>query len=212
MDRGHGAILVGSHLGGHIAALHWLYRRGLPMRLLVQRPRHVSGELHRRFDLDGPHPQAGFFLRRDLPPGAAAGRMLRARAALRDGLAIYLTGDIPWQGPNARPGRLLGLTQSFLSSWTDLAVLARAPVFLMFCTHRPDGRFSLTIEPPWTLAPGDEPAAVARYLARLETEIAAHPADAVAHLLWPCYGPPRATSSPIPSLRPSRRVAAMTHI
>ncbi len=90
--------------------------------------------------------------------------MLRARAALRDGLAVYLTGDIPWPGPNARPGRLLGQPQRFLSVWADLAVLARAPVFLVFCTHRPGGRFALTIEPPWTLAPGDEPAAVARYL------------------------------------------------
>ena len=37
----------GSHLGGHIAAFHWLYRRGVPLRLMVQRPRHVSAELDR---------------------------------------------------------------------------------------------------------------------------------------------------------------------
>jgi hypothetical protein len=30
---------------------------------------------------------------------------------------------------------------------------------------------------------------VNRYLARLEAQISAHPADAVAHLLWNCYGP-----------------------
>ena len=124
------------------------YRRGVPLRLLVQRPRHVSSELDRRFDRDGPHPQSGFFLRRDLSPALAAERLLRARAALRDGLAVYLSGDIPWSGPNTRPGRLLGRTRPFLSVWADLAVLTRVPVFLLFCTHRPGGRYALTIEPP----------------------------------------------------------------
>ena len=103
MEGGRGAILVGSHLGAHIAGVHWLYRRGVPMRLLVQRPRHVSEEMDRRFDDDGPHPQAEFFLRRDLSPSVAVERLLRARTALRDGLAIYMNGDIPWTGPNTCP-------------------------------------------------------------------------------------------------------------
>ena len=108
-ERGRGAILVGSHLGATSRALHWLYRRGVPLRLLVQRPRHVSAELNRRFDrADGPHPQSGFFLRRDLSAGQCVERLLRAGRRLRDGLAVYLNGDIPWTGPNTRPGRLLG--------------------------------------------------------------------------------------------------------
>ena len=103
--------MVGSHLGGHIAGLHGLFRLGVPLRLLVQRPGHVSAELNRQFDRsDVPHPQSGFFLRRDLSPVMAVERILRARAALRDGLAVYLTADIPWDGPNSRPGRLLGQT------------------------------------------------------------------------------------------------------
>lgn len=208
LAEGRGAILVGSHLGAHIAAVHGLYRLGVPLRLLVQRPNHVSRELNRRFDRDdAPHRQSEFFLRRGLAPGQAVERLVRARAALRDGLAVYLTGDIPWSGPNSRPGRLLGQSQSFLAVWADLAALTRAPVFLLFCTHRPGGRYALTIDPPWTLAPGDEGGAVARYLARLDAEIAAHPADAVAHLLWPCYGPPPADARPAPALRPGRRVA-----
>ena len=73
---GRGVILVGSHLGAHIAGVHWLFRSGLPLRLLVQRPRHVSRELNRRFDQIGPHPQAELFLRRDLPPAAAVERAL----------------------------------------------------------------------------------------------------------------------------------------
>ena len=73
---GRGAILVGSHLGAHIAGVHWLFRRGVPLRLLVQRPRHVSRELNRRFDAGGPHPQAEMFLRRDLSPAVAVERVL----------------------------------------------------------------------------------------------------------------------------------------
>jgi lauroyl/myristoyl acyltransferase len=207
LDGGRGAIVLGCHLGGHIAALHWLYRRGVPLRLLVQRPKHVSRELDRRFDRDEPHPQSDFFLRRDLTPALGAERLLHARAALRDGLAVYLSGDIPWNGPNTRSGQLLGGSRTFLSVWADLAVLTRVPVFLLFCTHRPGGRYALTIEPPWTLAAGEESAAVTRYLARLESEIIAHPADAVAHLLWPCYGPPSAASPSSTTARPSRRAA-----
>lgn len=189
LDRGRGAILVGSHLGAHIAGVHWLYRRGLPLRLLVQRPRHVSHELNRRFDAEGPHRQAELFLRRDLSPAVAVERLLRARAALRDGMAIYMNGDIPWSGPNTCPGRLLGRSHRMLAIWTELAVLTQAPVFLVFCTHAPAGRFALEIEPLGCLRPGEEAVAVADYLRQLEGRIANSPADAVAHLTWPCYEP-----------------------
>ncbi len=187
---GHGAILVGSHLGAHIAGVHWLFRQGVPLRLLVQRPRHVSRELNRRFDQGDVHPQAELFLRRDLSPTVAIERIFRARAALRDGLAIYLNGDIPWVGPNTCAGLLLGRTQRFLAIWTELAVLTGAPVFLVFCTHLPGGRFALEIEAIGHLRPGEEDNAVADYLKQLEARIATSPADAVAHLGWPCYQSP----------------------
>jgi lauroyl/myristoyl acyltransferase len=209
--RRQGAIVVGCHLGAHLAGLQGLYRLGVPLRLLVQRPGHVSAELNRWFDrTDVPYPQSGFFVRRDLSPVMAVERILRARAALRDGLAVYVTGDIPWDGPNSRPGRLLGQTRRFLSVWADLAAQTRVPVFLVFCNHRAGGRYALTIDPPWTLSRGDEPAAVVRYMHRLERAIAAEPTDAVAHLLWPCYGPPMRHA--IMALRPGRRVAAMQHL
>src|SRR5258708_2064015 len=83
--------------------------------------------------------------RRALSPVMAVERILRARSALRDGLAVYLTADIPWDGPNSRPGRLLGQTHRFLSVWADLAVQTRVPVFLVFCNHRGGGRYTLTI-------------------------------------------------------------------
>jgi phosphatidylinositol dimannoside acyltransferase len=190
LNEGQGAILVGSHLGAHIAGLHWLFRRGLPLRLLVQRPRHVSRELNHRFDAAGIHPQVEMFLRRDLSPAVAIERVFRARAALRDGMAIYLNGDIPWTGPNTCAGRLLGRPQRLLAIWTELAVLTGAPVFFVFCTHLPRGRFALEIEAMGHLRPGEEQTAVADYLKQLEARIATSPADAVAHLVWPCYQSP----------------------
>jgi lauroyl/myristoyl acyltransferase len=190
LSDGRGSILVGSHLGAHIAGVHWLFRRGVPLRLLVQRPRHVSRELNRRFDAGGPHPQGNMFLRRDLSPAVAVERIFQARSALRDGLAIYLNGDIPWSGPNTCAGNLLGRPHRLLAIWTELAVLTGAPVFLVFCTHLPRGRFALEIEAIGHLRPGEEEAAVADYLRQLEARIAICPADAVAHLAWPCYDSP----------------------
>ncbi len=198
LSHGRGAILVGSHLGAHISGVHWLFRRGVPIRLLVQRPRHISRVLDRRFDIPGPHPQAEMFLRRDLSPAVAIERLVRARSALRDGMAVYLNGDIPWSGPNTCPGRLLGRALRFLAIWTELAALTGAPVFLVFCTHQPGGRFALEIEEIGRLLPGEEETAVADYLKQLEARIATSPADAIAHLTWPCYQSP-------PSPNQSRR-------
>lgn len=185
---GGGVILVGSHLGAYIAGMHWLFRKRLPVRALVQRPRHVSRILARLFDrAQGPYAQSEMFLRRNLPPADAIELLIRARAALREGLALYLCGDIPWQGPNGRPGRLLGQERRFLAIWTELAVLTRAPVFHVFCVHLPGGRFRLELEAVGQVHAGEENEAVADYLKGLEARIATDPAQAVAHLLWPCF-------------------------
>ena len=99
LARGDGAILVGSHLARHIAGMHWLFRNNLPIRALVQRPKHVSNYLERQFDAtDEPYPQRDFFLRKDLSASAAVERIMQARSALRGGMMIYLNGDIVWEG------------------------------------------------------------------------------------------------------------------
>ena len=213
LAAGRGVILVGSHLGAYIEGLHWLYRKGLPVRALVQRPWHVSRLLTRRFDdATGPHPQSRMFLKRDLTRPQAVELLQRARAALRDGLAVYLCGDIPWMGPNTRPGRLLGVEHRFLSIWIELAVLTRAPVYHVFCTHQKGGRYRLDLQTVDRIDDGEQGQAVAEYLRQLEARIATSPAQAVAHLLWPCYSPARgqlATASAGPHrpvhVRPSRR-------
>ena len=127
---------------------------------------------------------------------------------------MYLPGDVPGTARTPDPAGSLGQTRRVLSVWADLASVTGAPVFHVFCTHEPGGRHALAFESAGPVAPGGESAAVARYLSRLDARIAAHPASAVAHLLWPCYGPPRASTLPRPlaTSRPSRRVAALRHL
>lgn len=199
--RGRGVILVGSHLGAHIAGMHWLFRRGLPIRALVQRPKHVSRELNRRFDAaTSPYPQAEFFLRRDLSPAAAVERMMQARSALRDGMALYLNGDIVWEGSNTRTCRLLGRDHAFLAVWAELACLTRAPVFFMFCRHRDAGRFELEFKRLGPETPNKPDLLQAAYLAEVEGQVARDPSEAVAYLTWPCY-----TEAPETAVARSRR-------
>ena len=190
LSEGRGVVLVGSHLGAHVSAHHWLDRRGFPVRLLVQRPGHVSRDLRRRFDRAEVRPQSEFFLRRSMTPAESVDRLIRARSALRDGMAVYLSGDILWPGPNCRKGRLLGVDRTFLAIWADLAAVARSPVVFLFASHQPGGRYALTFDRPRAVEPGQEDQAVASYLRRLEAEIVDHPAEAIAYLLWPCFGPP----------------------
>ncbi len=182
---GRGAIVLGCHLGAYLPGLHWLYRREVPVRLLVQRPGHVSRYVRDHFDRDdGPHPQSGFFLRRRMPAGEGAQTLIRARAALRDGLAVYVCGDVPWPSCHARPGTFLGHSRPFQSAWADLSAITGAPVVPLFCLHKPGGRYDLSFDPSYH---PDPKTAVPRYLERLESLVADHPSEAVAYLTWPCY-------------------------
>ena len=204
-----GVVLVGSHLGAHISAFHWFFDRAIPIKLMVQKPKHISRRLERFFRASDADPQSNYFLNRALAGTDCVKRLLHARNALKSGKAIYLAGDIPWQGGNTRTGLLLGRPFKFLSVWADLAVNTQSPIFLVFCSHGEGGRFSLKIEPFGRVAPGSEPTAIKRYLERLDSAIRANPADAVAHLLWPCYGAPVSSlkANGGATLRPSRNAA-----
>ena len=102
-------------------------------------------------------------------------------------MAVYLCGDIPWPGPTTQPGRLLGQSHRFLSIWTELAAMSRSPVFHVFCTHQPGGKYRLEFEAVGKVQAGEEREAVADYLKQLEARISQDPTQAVAHLLWPCF-------------------------
>ena len=204
-----GVVLVGSHFGAHIAAFHWFYDQWIPIKLMVQRPKHITKRLERFFDADDADPQSNYFLSRALAGTDCVKRLLHARNALKSGKAIYLAGDIPWQGGNTRTGQLLGRTLKFLSVWADLAANTQSPVFLVFCSHREGGRFSLKIEPFGKVETGSEPTAIKRYLERLDSAIMDNPGDAVAHLLWPCFGvaKPSSKARGNVALRPSRNAS-----
>jgi lauroyl/myristoyl acyltransferase len=207
-NTGQGLVLVGAHFGAHLAAVHWLYRRGIPLRLLVQRPRHISRYLSKEFDRADTHnPQADLFVKRHLPPRESAARVVRAWRALRDGMAVYFNSDIPWPIASARPGRFLGLGQRFLALWADLAALAQAPVLAVFCSYRPGGGFDLSFEGPWRVRPGAENHALQQFLDRLEARIITHPEQAVPYLFWPNYAVQRALKGDppgVPSRTPNR--------
>jgi lauroyl/myristoyl acyltransferase len=154
--------------------------------------------------------QAEMFLDRKLPAEVAIKHLIRARTALQSGLAVYLCGDIPWQGRNSTSGRLLGREQRFLAIWARLAALTRSPVFYVFCTYLPGGRYRLELESVGRVQAGEESDAIADYLKQLDARIANEPAQAVAHLLWPCFNPIATTSKAMrkPTVamdRPSRR-------
>ena len=204
-----GAVLVGSHFGAHIAAFHWFYDQSLPIKIMVQRPKHITNRLARYFDADVTDPQSHYFLNRALAGSDCVKRLLNARNALKSGKAIYLAGDIPWRGGNTRTGQLLGRPLKFLSVWADLASNTQSPVFLVFCAHQVGGRFSLKIEPFGKVSAGSEPTAIKRYLERLDSVIIDNPADAVAHLHWPCFGPaePTLRGNAASAFRPSRKSA-----
>ena len=212
---GRGVIVVGCHLGSHFSIPHWFYRNAerFPMRMLVQRPQHASKFFLSQFEIPGQeHPQSSFFVNRQLSPEEASRRIFRTRAALRDGLAIYLMGDVPWEGTNTRTGSLLGFEQSFQSLWADFAVLFRAPVVMAFSIYLPGGRTRVVFKPLLIVRKGQEDQVVRDYLKSLDDEIAAHPANAVAHLLWPCYGTNPRSKTRKGSRRPTSRPLSKTRL
>lgn len=186
LRKGRGAILVGCHFGGYLAALHALYRRAIPLRVLLQRPQHVSGYLSRHLDKStGPHPQVELMLKRRLEPRAAADALLRARAVLRDGMALALFGDIPWS--TGRLGYWLGQQWTFQTSWIDLACATGATVLPFYCLHAGGGTYRLSILPPLPVDQNAQQAALDDYLALLEQWVRSHPQEAVAYWTWPAY-------------------------
>jgi hypothetical protein len=202
MDGPCGPILLGSHFGAYLAALHWLRRSRVPSRLLVQRPHHVSAELAAMFEegIGTSWPQPEFFLKRRMRPGEGARKVWLARGAMKAGMAVYVNGDVAWPSGCARPGALLGTRRLFMAAWADLAAMTGAPVVPVLARHLPGGRFAVEFHEPWWVEPGGEGEAVARYLAMLESAIVEHPGEAVAHLTWPSFtGPGIGSGRPEPT-------------
>lgn len=194
---GQGAIFLGSHLGGHLAALHWMIAHGVQLRMLVQRPKNVSAGLDAWFDQD--HPicdQRNLFLRRDLNPSEAARRTLEVRRLIRSGISVYTNCDICWSGPNTDSCRFLGQDVRFQSIWIDLAMVLGCPVIGIECRQLAGGRFRLSFRKPESIGPRDARQDVfERTIFRLERSILEYPDDAIAHLTWSLFRPRRRIKS-----------------
>ena len=186
LARQDGVIIIGSHLGAYIPGLHWLYRQDLPLRAMIQRPRHVSTYLHNQLDHPAQlQPSSSLFLYRDLSNRDATERVLRARNVLREGMALYLCGDITT--PGGQPISWFGAPTQLLDHWTYLAASTGAIVVPLFTRFEPGGRYRVHFETPFHVHSGNTRAALGHYLALLTQHVTNDPAQAVPYWTWPSY-------------------------
>jgi KDO2-lipid IV(A) lauroyltransferase len=185
-----GAILLSSHFGGHLLPAHWLFRQGYDVRFYMERPRHVSKYLTRRFATDGPLGQSKLFISRSKgDPAGSASSILRAAKVLNAGMIIYLAGDVRWTGPNTQVARFLGQYYHFSATWVRLAALTGAPVVPVFCPMLADGTYQIDFRAPFHV-PEDAPRQgqilpwVQSYLRTLEDEVRRHPDNSNEYFFW----------------------------
>ncbi len=155
VDAGKGVILLGNHYGAHLLPAHWLYREGYPLRLYMERPRHVSKYMMSHFDDDGPLGQKKLFISRKGDACDAASSILRASRALRSGLIMHLACDVRWSGPHSTDATFLGSKYSFSTTWLTLAGMTGASVIPVYCGVCPDATYRLEFGEGYTV-PQDE--------------------------------------------------------
>lgn len=184
-----GVILLGNHFGAHLMPAHWLVREGYPLRLFMERPRHISKFLERQFQTDGPLGQRKLFISRRADPAEAAGSILRASRVLNAGMIVNLAGDVRWSGPHTVAATFLGRSYTFSATWVILAALTGAPVVPVFCRMAEDGSFHLTFL-PHDLVPADAPRTgeahrwVQACLGTIEHWVERHPSNSNEYFFW----------------------------
>lgn len=185
-----GVILLGNHFGSHLHPSHWLYREDYPLRLFMERPRHVSRYMTGQFQTDGPLGQEKLFISRRSTPTEAAASILRAMRILNAGMVLQIAGDVRWQGAHTAPADFLGSTYLFSTTWVVLAAMTGAPVVPVFC--RPDGRgrYLLEFQPSFRVpaeAPrnGQDARHVQRALDAIAEQVRRHPDQSNDYFTWP---------------------------
>ena len=184
-----GVILLGNHFGAHLMPAHWLVRHDYPLRLFMERPRHVSRFLTRQFDSEGPLGQRKLFISRKVNPAEAAGSILRAARILKAGMVVNIAGDVRWPGPHSAPAAFLGKTYSFSATWVALASLTGAPVVPVFCRINADATYTLEFLPALRVpstAPsaGEAPRWVQDCLTTIEDRVRLDPANSNEYFFW----------------------------
>jgi hypothetical protein len=186
---GKGTILLGNHFGAHLMPAHWLARHGYPLRLYMERPRHVSRLLARQFDSEGPLGQRKLFISRRSDPAEAAGSILRAARVLKAGMVVLLACDVRWSGPHTVPAVFLGRSYTFSATWVALAALTGAPVVPVFCRMDASGAYQLEflpheLVPDETIAQNQAGPWVQEALRRIEERVGCDPANSNDYFFW----------------------------
>jgi len=186
---GKGVVLLCNHFGSHMMPAHWLLREGYPLRLFMERPRHISRFLARQFDTDGPTGQRKLFISRRAAPAEAAGSILRAARVLHSGMTLMIAGDVRWSGPQTSPATFLGRTYTFSNTWVKLAAMTGAAVLPVFCRIEPTGAYHLEFQEPYQIPRDDaDPARtdtrVQDYLRAIEAQVERDPANSNDYFFW----------------------------
>lgn len=186
---GKGVILLGNHFGAHLMPAHWMVRQGYPLRLYMERPRHISRFLTRQFDSDGPLGQRKLFISRKANPAEAAGSILRVARVLKAGMVVNLACDVRWPGPHAIRAKFLGGTHEFSATWITLASLTAAPVVPVFCRMDAEGAYHLEFLPAFQIPPdantsGNAPDHLQTCLEVIESRIRLDPANSNEYFFW----------------------------
>jgi KDO2-lipid IV(A) lauroyltransferase len=189
LREGRGVVLLCNHFGSHMMPAHWLMREGYPLRLFMERPRHISKFLSRQFDTDGPTGQKRLFISRKASPTEAASSIMRASRVLSAGMVLMIAGDVRWTGALTSDGEFLGRHYRFSNTWVKLAAMSAAPVVPVFCRIDASGEYQLEFLEPYTV-PRDQTGPeqtedwVRSNLRTIEGHVARFPADSNEYFFW----------------------------
>ena len=189
LARKQGVVLLCNHFGSHMMPAHWLMRQGYPLRLFMERPRHISKFLAREFDTDGPLGQKKLFISRKATTAEAAGSIMRATRALNAGMIVMVAGDVRWTGANTTPARFLGKPYPFSNTWVKIACMTGAPIVPVFCRIDDSGAYELEFQPAYSLPkrtpePEEVAAWVQDFLDRIERQVEESPANSNEYFFW----------------------------
>jgi KDO2-lipid IV(A) lauroyltransferase len=186
--QGRGVILLGNHFGAHLMPAHWVVRQGVPLRLYMERPHHVSRLLSQGFDSDGPLGQKSLFISRKADSNESARSIMRAARVLRAGIVVFLACDVRWVGSQTVPALFMGQEYTFSSTWVALASLSGASVVPVFCHMALDGTHDLEFLPWFTVPAGVAADAKAELvqssLRSIEERVRRDPANSNDYLFW----------------------------
>jgi len=141
LSSGHGALLLGSHLG-NIEMCRAVCSRGSIVRVNALAHTRHAGKINRLFDEAG---ASNFRLWQVGDLDAAMALELRNRVA-RGEWVVVAADRLPLHGGRTTPARFLGALAAFPIGPYVLASLLECPVYLMFCL-RLNGRHRFIVEP-----------------------------------------------------------------